>query len=300
MNKQVEAFLSHLVVERGFSLNTISAYSNDLHQLVAFLQSERHSISWSEVDLDALTRFVSNLRERMYRRTTLARKVAAAKSFFNFMVEEGILSEDPTESLSSPEVERRLPTPLTEEEVERLLETPGKETTMEALRARAMLELLYATGMRVSELVGLDLGHVHSNQEDGYVRCLGKGSRERIIQVHDGAIRAVTEYVRSARSKIRPKAGEQALFLNHRGERLTRQGCWLIFKEYAERAGIAKPVTPHTLRHSFATHMLRGGASLRQVQEWLGHSSIATTQVYTHLTNDHLQEEYRRAHPRAV
>lgn len=296
MKAQVDAFLRYLRVERGVSPNTISAYRNDLYQLTQFLASKGVA-SWAQVDQDLLSRFVLHLQAKGYSLTSQARKIAAVKSLFHFLVEEGITPQDPTENLSSPRVGRPLPKALTEEEVERLLEAPARDSSPEALRDRAMLELLYATGLRVSELVALNLNDV--NLREGFVRCLGKGSKERVVPIHPQAVGAVNRYLQEARPRLVNDIGEQALFVNLRGERLTRQGFWLILKEYARKAGIKGPVTPHILRHSFATHMLRRGASLRNVQEWLGHAQIATTQVYTYLTGDHLREHYQKAHPRA-
>jgi integrase/recombinase XerD len=186
---------------------------------------------------------------------------------------------------------------LSASEVEALLAEPAKKMSPEAKRDTAMIELLYAGGMRVSELIALDTGDV--NLEAGFVRCFGKGSKERIIPIHQKAIESVNEYLADARPKLLQDQGNDALFLNRRGERLTRQGFWLILKGYARSAGITKPVTPHTLRHSFATHVLSGGADLRSVQELLGHANISSTQIYTHLTSEHMREAYQKAHPRA-
>jgi integrase/recombinase XerD len=297
MKAQIDAFLNHLAVEKGFSGNTVAAYRNDLYQLVGFLDQQGLASGWPQVTLEALSGYVLQLKDKGYSLTSLARKVAAVKSFFGFLTEEGTVAQDITEALVSPRVGRRLPKPLTEEEVERLLGETLKGETPEAKRDRAMLELLYATGMRVSELVSLKLGDVNLMQ--GFVRCLGKGNKERIIQIHEEAMAAVRGYLKEARPKLLSGDHEQALFVNVRGEQLTRQGFWLILKEHAHRAGIRKTVTPHTLRHSFATHMLRRGAPLRNVQEWLGHASIATTQIYTHLTDEHVRETYERSHPRA-
>jgi integrase/recombinase XerD len=219
------------------------------------------------------------------------------KSFCDFLVAEGIIKSDPTENLSSPKVGKALPKPLSEAEVELLLTAPAKLSTPEAKRDVAMIELLYAAGMRVSELISLNMGDV--NLEAGFVRCLGKGSKERIIPIHQEASRSLKEYIVEARTQLLRDGDEQALFLNRRGERLTRQGLWLILKTYAKAAGIKKPVTPHTLRHSFATHVLSGGADLRAVQELLGHANISSTQVYTHVTSEHVRQAYEKAHPRA-
>ena len=221
---------------------------------------------------------------------------------FNFLVEEGMVEEDPTESLSSPRIGRALPKALSEEEMALLLREAYGGDTVEARRDVAMIELMYATGMRVSELVSLAVGDL--NLKDKFVRCLGKGYKERLVNLHDQAVETVESYLLDIRPEMlspRGKEGERedALFLNHRGERLTRQGFWLILKGYGKRAGIRTPITPHTLRHSFATHMLRGGAPLRYLQELLGHANIATTQVYTHLAEDQVERDYDMAHPRA-
>ncbi|MFN3975355.1 MAG: site-specific tyrosine recombinase XerD [Dehalococcoidia bacterium] len=297
MREQIDAFLEHLAVEKGASPNTIAAYRNDLNQLMEFLTTQERITHWPQVDMGVLTRFVLWLLEKRYTTTTLARRIAAVKSLLHFLVREGVLAANPAEDLGSPKAGRHLPKALSEEEVVRLLEAPGKEQTPEALRDRAMLELLYASGMRVSELTGLDLRDV--NLREGTVRCRGKGDKERVIPIHPTAVQALQAYLERARPRLAPDLRQQALFVNQRGERLTRQGFWLILKGYARRAGITSPVTPHVLRHSFATHLLRGGAPLRHVQELLGHASIATTQIYTYLTNQQLQRAYDEAHPRA-
>ena len=296
LRSEVETFLHHLEVERGASPNTLSAYRNDLSQLADYLEGMGRR-SAREVGREDLARFYLHLQERGYSRTSQARKVAAVRSFFAFLTREGRLPEDPAEDLASPRVGRSLPRALSEEEVERLLSAPVGNRTPEGLRDRAMLELLYATGMRVSELVALNLGDV--DLQARLVRCMGKGGKERVIPIHEEAVRAVEEYLLEGRPRLVSDPREPALFVNQRGERLTRQGFWLILKGYARRAGITANVTPHVLRHSFATHMLRRGASLRNVQEWLGHASIATTQVYTYLTGDYLHAQYQQAHPRA-
>ncbi|MBI4236533.1 MAG: site-specific tyrosine recombinase XerD, partial [Chloroflexi bacterium] len=294
-------FLVYLTTVKGFSNNTTEAYRNDLGQLVSFiapaLGGSEERLDWKQVSRDLLLEYIGHLKERQYAPTTIARKVAAFKSFFSYLAGEEVLAVDPTEGLSSPKVGRALPNPLTVEQVEALLEQPRRFTTPEARRDTAMLELLYATGMRVTELVSLNIGDI--NLDEHYVRCQGKGSKERIIPIYPEAARSLRTYMEEARPALRRRRDEQALFLNRRGDRLTRQGFWLILKNYARRADIKATVTPHTLRHSFATHLLRGGAALRHVQELLGHASISTTQVYTRLANDQLRHEYDRAHPRA-
>ena len=303
METSVRAFLDHLAVEKGSSPNTVAAYRNDLSQLLEHFAGPSRDgdrlTQWSQLDHTALTEYLTSLYERGYSTTTVARKIASTKSFFNFLADEGALSQDPTERLSSPRVGRSLPKALSVEELERLLEAPTRASTPEALRDTAMLEMLYAAGLRVTELVSLNLRDI--NMMDGWVRCLGKGSRERIVPLHRKAVERTSTYIQEGRPKLlgQGKERESALFVNRRGERLTRQGFWLLLKGYAKEANIQGSITPHMLRHSFATHLLSHGASLRYVQELLGHASIATTQVYTHLTNEHIREEYDRAHPRA-
>ena len=301
MRQEIQSFLNHLSIEKGFSPNTTDAYRNDLSQLADFVEElamvQGYDPQWSAVDRNLLISYILNLKERNYAPATVARKLAAVKSFFDFLVAEGALRSDPTENLSSPKVGKSLPKPLSTAEVEALLEEPAKLSSPEAKRDRAMLELLYAGGMRVSELVSTNTSDL--NLGAGFVRCFGKGSKERIIPIHRGAVEALEEYLTGARLSLLHNKEDEALFLNRRGERLTRQGFWLILKDYARAAGIKREVTPHTLRHSFATHMLSGGADLRAVQELLGHANISSTQVYTHLTSEHVRQVYEKAHPRA-
>ncbi len=298
MQESVERFLNYISVERGVSAHTLAAYRNDLHQLVEFLSSgERVTESgWEDVDPGALASYALDLRERAYSDATRARKLASVRSFFGFMVEEGALPSDPSENISTPRLGRSLPEVLTEEEVERLLSAPDGDSPDDA-RDRAMLELLYACGLRVSELVSLDVEDI--DLEQGFVRCFGKGSKERIVPVHPQAAHVLGAYLTRDRTRLAAKKPTKAAFLSKKGARLSRQGFWYILRGLARRAGLEGRVTPHTLRHSFATHLLRGGAPLRHVQELLGHASITTTQVYTHLTSEHVRDEYQRAHPRA-
>lgn len=301
MKEGIQNFLNHLSIEKGFSANTVEAYRNDLYQLTDFVTGkaalEGFKPQWSSVDRNMLISYILDLKDRNYAPATVARKVAAVKSFFDFMVADNVLQNDPTENLSSPKVGKTLPKPLSASEVEALLAEPAKKKSLEAKRDTAMIELLYAGGMRVSELISLNTGDV--NLEAGFVRCFGKGSKERIIPIHQKAVEAVKEYLADSRPKLLQDQQVDALFLNRRGERLTRQGFWLILKGYARSAGIKRVVTPHTLRHSFATHVLSGGADLRSVQELLGHANISSTQIYTHLTSEHVREAYEKAHPRA-
>lgn len=301
VREAIDSFLNYLTVEKGFSGNTKLAYENDLSQLAGFIEKDagRQSSmpSWAEFGRNGMLRYMLDLKERNYSATTLARKVASAKSFFKFMVGEGKLKEDPCENLESPHVKKALPHPISHSQAMRLLEQPAKSSgAPEAKRDGAMLFLLYASGMRVSEMVSLNLNDVDT--KEGSVRCFGKGHKERIIPIAPRAAAMVADYLKECRPKL-ARSEDKAMFLNQRGERLTRQGFWQILKGYAKEAGIEAEVTPHTLRHSFATHMLGGGADLRSVQELLGHANISTTQIYTHLTSEHIRRTYEKSHPRA-
>lgn len=300
MQKKIEDFLTSLEVEKGYSENTRVAYKNDLSQFLHYLKSQVQPAvgNWGDVKKDNLVNYILHLKtDRSYTSTTVARKVAAIKSFFHFLVADGFIRDDPTATLDSPRVKKYLPRAISQEDVELLLEATSRKETPRALRDRAILELLYATGMRVSELVALNAGDV--DMASASVRCFGKGGKERVIPVYDRAVQSIETYLSKGRGALLHDPSQKALFLNQRGERLTRQGLWLIVKGYVREAGIKVPVTPHTLRHSFATHMLRGGADLRNVQELLGHANITTTQVYTQVSNERLREVYDEAHPRA-
>jgi len=298
MQEQIRKLLDFFAVEKGYSENTIAAYRNDLSQFARFLAEMDPPItSWAEVDKNNIVNYILHLKEREYTSSTVARKVAAIKSFFHFLLAEGIIEDDPTATLDSPKVKKRLPKALSHDLVNRLLEEAGKSSAPKGQRDKALLELLYATGMRVSELVLLNIDDI--NLASANVRCFGKGAKERIIPIYDRAVRVLEEYLQQGRPHLMKDPKEKALFLNHRGKRLTRQGLWLIIKRYAEEIGLGAEITPHTLRHSFATHMLSGGAGLREVQKLLGHANISTTQVYTHVNSERLREVYDESHPRA-
>ena len=301
MRQVIDNFLNYLAVEKGFPPNTIAAYRNDLNQFAGFVEEEATKRGWippwAGFGRQSMLSYLLDLRQRNYAATTVARKVAAIRSLFNFMVAEGIIKANPIQDVRSPKIGKSLPKPISISQVRLLLEQPSKLSTPEAKRDRAMLELLYASGMRVSELVSLNMGDV--DLENGYVRCLGKGSKERVIPIYEQAALAVKEYIEETRPQLVHKADVKALFVNLRGDRLTRQGFWQILKGYAKAAKLETGITPHTLRHSFATHMLNGGADLRSVQELLGHANISTTQVYTHLTSEHIRRTYEQSHPRA-
>ena len=302
MIEEVNSFLNYLTVEKGYSEHTIAAYHNDLNGLADFTRAEASkqgsTPSWANFSRQNMLSHMLDLKERGYVATTIARKVAAARSFFGFLVAEGIIKTNPTENMSSPSVGRALPKPISINQVRLLLEQPNKLSTAEARRDRVMLELLYASGMRISELVALNLGDVNT-EGDYYVRCFGKGHKERIIPIYGQIAMTVKKYIEETRPQLTHDKNEEALFLNARGERLTRQGFWQKLKAYAKSAGLDTQISPHTLRHSFATHMLSGGADLRSVQELLGHANISTTQVYTHLTTEHIRRTYDKSHPRA-
>jgi len=283
MDEQVELFLQHLAEERGLSANTTAAYRTDLEQFGTFVRA-RDVADWNAVSHDDLLAFMLFLRERRYANSTVARRTAAVKSFYAYLTSEGLVSADPTEQIDSPKVDRYLPRSLTPTQVDELLELPLRDPTPERLRDKGMLELLYATGVRVSELFALNLKDL--NMESESIRCVGKNSRERILPISSSASTALEEYLDIARTQLARGAAQktEALFLNHRGKRLTRQGFWLILKGYAEDMGLGD-LTPHMLRHSFASHMLSGGADIRSVQALLGHASLSTTQIYTQLNH---------------
>jgi len=301
VKEDIDSFLNYLKVEKGFSINTTQAYNNDLLQLVQFIERDARyrSVvpSWQNFGKHGLAGYMVDLKGRGYAQTTLARKIAATKSFFNFMVAEGKLVDNPAENISSPKVGKSLPDAITIAEARELINQPSKSNTPESKRDRAMLELLYASGMRVSELVALNVDDIDTINNT--VRCFGKGSKERIVPIYPQASQSVAIYIKDVRPVMVHKDSEQALFVNQRGERLTRQGLWQILKAYAKAAGLGNRVTPHTLRHSFATHMLSGGADLRAVQEMLGHANISTTQIYTHVSSEHIRRAYNDSHPRA-
>ncbi len=301
MDANIQEFLNHLEAEKGSSSNTVAAYRNDLTQFYDFVSEDRRLSdgAWENLRRDDLINYILWLKEREYASATVARKVAAMKSFCGFLVRSGAIEDNPAEELDSPKVKKQLPTTLTPDEVEKLLALPAQgATTPKALRDTALLEMLYATGMRVSEVAGLTLEDLDLGA--GSVRCVGKGDKERVMPLYAEACHAVGEYVERGRPVLAGHGEDDGtLFLNPRGEKLTRQGLWLIIKGYARQLGLEDRVTPHTLRHSFATHMLNGGAGLREVQQLLGHANISTTQVYTHVTRERLREVYDGAHPRA-
>jgi integrase/recombinase XerD len=297
LTSAIEQYLLHLRVERGLSPRTLAAYASDLASFAATL---RRGGAWSR-SADPAVEYLRGLRTRWHRApSTVRRRAAALRAFYRFAFTEGLIELDVASLLELPRQARRLPDTLDAASVERLVLAPD-ETTPAGLRDRALLELLYACGLRISEAVGLDVDDV--SREGAYVRVVGKGDRERLVPVGEPALDALARYV----DEVRPVAVREAtpthrggpLFLSSRGARLGRQAAWAVVRNAARRAGITGHVSPHTLRHSFATHLLEGGADLRVVQELLGHASISTTQLYTHLTGPRIKEVYARAHPRA-
>jgi integrase/recombinase XerD len=294
MDTTVEEFVDHLRVKRGLSANTLSAYRSDLTQFRHYL-GRRGRATWNVPPL-LIREFLNELVQREYEPSSQARKLAAMKSLYRYLLTSGAVANDPTAGLGGARVQKRRPQILSQTQIERLLEESAQDQAPDHLRDRAMLEALYATGMRVSELVALDLHDVDGETET--IMLARSGSGERRVPLRGRALAAVDEYLVRGRGAMRPVTGESALFLNHRGSRLTRQGFWLIIKNYARRAGIESPITPHTLRHSFAAHRLSARGNVREVQRMLGHASPATTQIYADLARAESEED-RLADPTA-
>jgi len=290
------SFLDYLRVERGLAENTLRAYRVDLEQYVAFLRDLKRS-SFAETEEGTVLRYVKRLRERGLADTSVARKLSALTMLYRFLVRERRLGADPTANLESAQITWRLPETLTLAEVEKILSSPLPFTVL-GVRDRAMLELLYATGLRVSELIGLNVNDV--NLEAGFLRCIGKGNKERLVPVGAAARKALTDYLSFSRPQLAERTNERALFLTVRGKRFCRGNVQQLLQRHVQRAGLTRRVSPHVLRHTFATHLLEHGADLRSIQEMLGHADIATTQVYTHVSTEQLKEVYRRTHPRAM
>ncbi|WP_110953151.1 site-specific tyrosine recombinase XerD [Anaerosinus massiliensis] len=295
MEGYVDQFINYLAVDRGLAKNTLESYGRDLRQFQRYLENGKFE-NIQDSSRTTIIDYLNNLKLQGKAVSTISRNIAALKAFYQYLVKENYLENDPAEKIETPKLEKRLPKILSISEVEELLKQPNVRLSV-GLRDKAMLEVLYATGIRVSEIVALNISDI--NLDMGYVKCYGKGSKERIVPLGSIAVKSVHEYINKGRSKIVRTYEEPALFLNHHGNRLTRQGFWKIIKKYAGQAKIIKEITPHTLRHSFATHLLENGADLRSVQEMLGHADISTTQIYTQVTKNPLKEVYDRAHPRA-
>jgi integrase/recombinase XerD len=287
-----DQFINHLRVERGLADNTIQSYSRDLNRFFQFLEGKK--LSPLRATQDHIMDYMGTLQKVLSIRSC-ARSLSALKMFFRFLVTEGRIESSPTRLLGAPKLPRRLPGVLSRDEVDTLLSQPVPSNPL-GQRDKAMLELIYATGLRVSELVGLQMSNI--NLEAGYVRMVGKGSKERMVPMGTKALEVLKGYLAEARAKLLKNKSSSSLFLNTRGTSLTRQGFWKIIKKYGKKAGIRKEITPHKLRHSFASHLLEGGADLRSVQVMLGHADISTTQIYTHITRERLKQIHEKYHPR--
>jgi integrase/recombinase XerD len=296
MKQQLLIFIQFLSVEKGLAQNTLESYERDITQYLEFIEKSGMN-QLKDTKKITIQNYLLQLKKLGRASSSVTRSMVSIRSFYQFLVRERLLELDPSLNMESPRLVKRLPKVLSIQEVETLLEAPETSTPY-GMRDKAMLELLYATGIRVSELVNLNVGHVNLGM--GFVRCIGKGSKERIIPLGRIAAKWLHDYLQVKRHQLLKESKvDDALFINHLGTRLTRQGFWKIIKKYGREAHILKEITPHTLRHSFATHLLDNGADLRAVQEMLGHADISTTQIYTHVSKTRMKEVYNRTHPRA-
>ncbi|QFT89499.1 Tyrosine recombinase XerD [Bacillus sp. THAF10] len=296
MQDELKDFIHFLIVEKGLANNTVVSYERDLKSYLQYMEKVECVGDLNKVSRSTILQFLKFLHDKGKSSKTIARHIASIRSFHQFLLREKVTEQDPTVHIDRPKQEQKLPHVLSVEEVQALLEVPDVQKVY-GKRDKAMLELLYATGIRVSELISLDISDVHLTM--GFVRCVGKGNKERIIPLGKLAQEAISLYIEESRGQIKKKKTTDALFLNHLGNRLSRQGFWKILKKLTQEAGIQKELTPHTLRHSFATHLLENGADLRAVQEMLGHADISTTQIYTHVTKNRMKDVYTMFHPRA-
>jgi len=293
VSELLAVYEAYLKTEKQASANTVSSYLRDVTQFTRAM--EEREVALAEVLPQDVEEYAHFLSRKGKSPATVTRSVASIKSFYNCLLAKGLVERNPAKGVAPAKVERKLPQVLTGKEVELFLEQP-QCTDLKGYRDRAMLELLYATGIRVSELIALDVDDL--NLPGGVLKCYSKG-KERIIPLYPAAIRALAEYVRDVRPQLVDALDETALFVNMNGERMSRQGLWKLIKYYQEKAGIQKDITPHTLRHSFAAHLLENGADLRSIQEMLGHADISSTQIYSRLLNQKIKDVYRKAHPRA-
>ncbi|MDP2905638.1 MAG: site-specific tyrosine recombinase XerD [Candidatus Omnitrophota bacterium] len=294
MKELIEPFLDYLSVERGLSKNTVVSYRRDLVSYLDFLGNSR-IVALSSATRNDIGNFMLQQKDKGIAANSIARRLAAVRMFHRFLLSERILKNDPTSLIESPKLSKKIPEALSVNEVEALLSAPGGRDK-QGIRDKAILELFYATGMRVSEVVELRLDSV--NLDVGFLRCIGKGNKERVVPVGRKAIESVKKYLQSSRSVFLGKKESEYLFVSRLGKKISRQSLWKLIKGYARDAGIKKPMRPHILRHSFATHLLERGADLRSVQEMLGHANISTTQIYTHINKDRLKSIHRMFHPR--
>lgn len=294
MREFIDTFLNYLSVERGLSRNTMISYKEDLDTYINFL-NRRHIDALSKASRDDIVNFMLYQKDKGLATNSVARRLAAIKAFYRFLVRERILKTDPTSLIDSPKLWKKVPETLSLNEVDALLSQPNLKDK-QGIRDKAILETLYATGMRVSEAVNLKTDNV--NLDIGFLRCIGKGNKERIIPIGKKAITSIKRYLEISRPHLLKKQKCEYLFLNRFGKKISRQSLWKIIKKYSREAKIRKPIRPHILRHSFATHLLERGADLRSVQEMLGHSNISTTQIYTHINKDRLKTIHKMFHPR--
>lgn len=295
MNEEINDYLHYLTIERGLSLNTRKSYERDLLQYLHYLEDEQIT-SWQDVDRYVVINYLEKMHDEKKAPATVTRMITSLRRFHQFLRQERLTDHDPMQHIDTPKKVQKLPSTLSLTEVERLIETPDTTKNL-GIRDRAILEVMYATGMRVSELVGLKLSDLHLSL--GLVQTLGKGDKERIIPLGDYAIQWLERYLDEARPLLVANPSETHVFVNHHGTGVSRQGIWKNLKQLVREAGINKEVTPHTLRHSFATHLLENGADLRTVQELLGHADISTTQIYTHITKKRMTDVYKQHFPRA-
>lgn len=286
MEEQLQAFLEYLQKEFKYSNNTIAAYKNDLSQFMRFLNNGQyaHLSDWADIDSGIVNAYVESMKQQSYASSSVARKVAAVKSFFNYLNKQGLVSQNPTTKIDSPKVKKRLPQTLSVADVTKLLLAPTEKSTPKNLRDTALLNMLYSTGMRVTEVVSLQLDDI--DLKNNLLHCLGKEDHIRDLPFEVETKEMLIEYLEGGRPFLVKDQDETALFLNHRGQQLTRQGLWLIIKAYAKQVNLSTAVTPHTLRHSFAAHKLDDGSDLQEVQQLLGHANISTTQIYTQLDEE--------------
>lgn len=293
-NFEISRYLTYLQVERGLSKNTCQAYKRDLRFLANFL-AERQK-NYLNCEANDLFLFILALKEQAKAARSIARYAASVKGLFDFLAAEGYRKDNPTGYLTHPRLGQTLPRVLSEPTMDKLLADSEEETELQ-IRNRAMIEVLYSSGLRVSELISLRLKDI--SLEAGYILCKGKGNKERLVPLGEPAVQAVKSYINGPRQRLAGKKSSNILFLNSRGQQMTRQGFWQILKKWAREHGLDQNISPHMLRHSFATHLLDNGADLRSVQELLGHSDISTTQIYTHLTRKRILDVFNKAHPRA-
>lgn len=294
MKEFLENFINYLSIERGLAKNTLESYRRDLNKYLSFMK-KKGTTDITRFQRDQISSFLFSQKDKGLSMNSISRNLVAIKVFHRFLVREGYCKNDPTSLLDSPKLWRKIPDVLSEEEIKSIIEAIYPRN-WQAIRDRAILELMYASGMRVSEVVNLKVSDL--NLDVGFVRCLGKGQKERIIPIGKSAILAVKRYLDKARPDLAKKHEPSALFLSRIGKKITRQSIWKIIKKYSKIAKIKKTIKPHTLRHSFATHLLQRGADLRSVQEMLGHSDISTTQIYTHINKDRLKTIHKQFHPR--